>query len=175
MILASIGARALNRDPAPWVYPDGTRHADTTDPAHDLPLPDPAHVEYAPRSEFTPTTHHPANPILWDMRLAHDAHDPWGTYISWGIAVCAAVEYLGGPVPERMGFRAGAYGAEGILAERSWEVEAVVRALDLGEYPDEEDGEPVLYAGDDGALAIAEHAMRVLDRLLEAVPEADRY
>jgi hypothetical protein len=189
VILASIGARALNRDPEPWLAPDGTRHPRPSAWVPSEAYPDLERVAsctYAPRPEFAPTTTHPANPVLWDLRTSGDSGDPWGTYLAWGIATAAAAEWLDVPVPERMGWHAGAGGAEGVLTDGSFEAWMLLSGLDLLDpsSPDMGDAHdrPVLADLDEvapftlefAAAAVA-HALAVLDRLLEAVPEEDRY
>lgn len=130
---------------------------------------------------------HPANPILWEVRLADDPGDPWGTYLGWAFAVNALLEYVGGDIPLSRGYRASMAGAAGDLTDGSWEGSAVLTATGLGEYvPGDPDGktDPTVRLFDEETLtgetwvlaqAFADHAARVLDRLLEAVPEADRY
>lgn len=182
MIFHSISARRLHTDPEPWVYADGSRHADM---AEMVWSEDGTHIldncRYEPREQYIPKREHDTNPILDLSRDSWD--DDWGSALGWGFACCTVLEYIGEPIPDEWGYRASIAGSASDLADGSYESSETVAALGLGVVTDV-DGQPEvkLFELEDIpnetwnlAADYAWHAARVFAKILAAVPEEDRY
>lgn len=189
MQFASIGAQRRNADPAPYLLPDGSRSAtdpvDMGNPEHWVTDDNGAAVSlrtdlgtYAPRPEYSPTLHNPANPILDGARDGWD--EPWGSAMAWAFACATVLEYLEAPVLEAAGYSPSAWGAEHDLTDGSYEMTYIAEVLNLGAVS-EVDGEHTLALYPADLLAVplqldairaATHALAVLNRYLEAAKAA---
>lgn len=189
-VFASISPRRSHHDPAPYLWPDGTRTANPGPMEWESDDNGGARVRdtgaaYAPRLDppYRAAPHNPVNPILDAARDSWD--DDWGSALGWAFPCCAALEYLGEPIPGDWGYRASVAGAAGDLTDDSYETVEVVTLLGLGTVTDDPDGgspivtltDPATVPADTWRMAgeLAAHAARVLMRVADAVPESDRY
>lgn len=186
MILSSISPRRSHHDPAPYLWPDGTRTADGG-PLEWVGEGDTLQAvrgaDYAPRLEppYRAAPHHPVNPILDAARDTWD--DDWGSALAWAFPCCSVLAYLGEPVPAEWGFRSSYAGPIGDLSDGSYEAGEVVDLLGLGTVESGDDG-PTVKLHDPAAVPFAtwtlaaeyaRHAATVLMRLADSLPESARY